>query len=268
MTPQGTDVYTYDPASNRLLSITGPHPKTYAYDAVGNVMSDGTNRFVYDGRGRLIRVPNAQGMTQYRINGLGQRVAKLRGTASGQSGSYFVYDEAGHLLGEYTLQGQAVQETVYLGDMPVAVLKDDTHFFVYADHLNTPRAIADTRGTVVWRWDSDPFGATLPNEDPDGNGTNFTYNLRFPGQYFDQETGLVYNYFRYYDPQIGRYIQPDSLGLQGGINPYVYVSHSPINFVDPTGQNNGIVSKPVQKLVGKLTLFQGISQVLRHHKTT
>jgi RHS repeat-associated protein len=230
--PQGTDDYAYDPASNRLLRITGAHPKTYRYDDAGNVKSDGTNQFVYDGRGRLIEVTNAQGTTQYRINGLGQRVVKDEGA---QTVSHFVYDEAGHLLGEYTLEGQPIQETVYLGDMPVAVLQDGATFFVYADHLDTPRAIANTRGTVVWRWDSDPFGAARPNEDPDGNRQTFTYNLRFPGQYFDQESGLMYNYFRDYDPQTGRYLQADPLGLAGGLNPYHYAEGNPLTNYDPYG---------------------------------
>lgn len=63
-------------------------------------------------------------------------------------------------------------------------------YYVYADHLNTPRVITDGSNKVVWRWDSDPFGADAANEDPDGDGAKFRYNLRFPGQYFDRETGL------------------------------------------------------------------------------
>ena len=78
-------------------------------------------------------------------------------------------------------------------------------YYIHPDHLNTPRMITDQAGTVVWRWDnSDPFGNNAPNENPNGVG-NFTCNLRLPGQYFDRETNLHYNYFRDYDPSIGRY---------------------------------------------------------------
>jgi RHS repeat-associated protein len=80
---------------------------------------------------------------------------------------------------------------------------------------------------VVWRWESDPFGATPPDEDADRNGSKFTFNLRFPGQYFDQETGLFHNGFRDYDPQTGRYIQADPIGLAGGLNPYLYAEGNP-----------------------------------------
>ncbi|MEJ7805315.1 MAG: Ig-like domain-containing protein, partial [Telluria sp.] len=92
-------------------------------------------------------------------------------------------------------------------------------FFIYSDQINTAREITNAAGVKVWQADPDPFGANLPDENPAGQGT-FTYNPRFPGQYFDRETGLHYNYFRDYDPQTGRYVQSDPIGLDGGINTY------------------------------------------------
>lgn len=64
-------------------------------------------------------------------------------------------------------------------------------------------------------------------------------NLRFPGQYYDAETGLHYNWHRYYDPSTGRYLTPDPIGLAGGINPFVYVQNNPVNFIDPWGLKAG-----------------------------
>ena len=108
-------------------------------------------------------------------------------------------------------------------------------YFIHPDHLNTPRLITNQAGTVVWRWDnSDPFGNNTPEENPNGVG-NFTCNLRLPGQYFDRETKLHYNFFRDYDPGTGRYIQSDPIGLLAGINTYSYVNSRPITSRDPFG---------------------------------
>jgi len=109
-------------------------------------------------------------------------------------------------------------------------------YFIHPDHLNTPRLITNAAQQVVWRWDNDdPFGNNPPNENPSGLG-QFTCNLRMPGQYYDKETNLHYNYFRDYDPAIGRYIQSDPIGLAGGINTYAYVGGNPLSRIDPTGE--------------------------------
>jgi RHS repeat-associated protein len=104
---------------------------------------------------------------------------------------------------------------------------------VHTKHLNTPRLIANSTGTTVWRWDQG-FGNDVPNNNPSGPGA-FEFNLRLPGQYFDRETNLAYNMMRDYDPAIGRYIQSDLLGLQAGLNTYAYVNGSPISASDLLG---------------------------------
>jgi RHS repeat-associated protein len=88
---------------------------------------------------------------------------------------------------------------------------------------------------VVWSWSSAHFGALPANEDPDGDGKKVSFNLRFPGQYYDAETGLHYNYFRDYSPQTGRYVQSDPIGLAGGINTFGYVGGNPMSKIDPLG---------------------------------
>ncbi len=115
-------------------------------------------------------------------------------------------------------------------------LESSSIHICHPDHLNTPRFIADETQKIVWRWDQqEPFGATPPNDDPDGDGVKFDFPLRFPGQYFDRETNLAYNYFRDYDPGLGRYIESDPAGLGGGINTYLYVMSDPLRNIDPEG---------------------------------
>ena len=114
----------------------------------------------------------------------------------------------------------------------------------YPDHLGTPRAIttSDASNAKVWEWkNDDPFGNNAPNENPSALGA-FNYNNRFPGQYFDQETNSSYNYFRDYDPTIGRYVQSDPIGLVGGISTYGYVSGNPLTASDSRGLRDVIVA--------------------------
>jgi len=225
--------YIYPATSHRLTSLSGATTRSFTYDAAGNTTASAGVTYVYDGRGRMKQA----GSTTYLVNGLGQRVKKSM--AGGDT--YFAYDEAGHLIGEYDTSGAAIEETVWLGDMPVAVLKPAASgggadiFYIWADHLGTPRLITDAANNSRWEWPgSDPFGNNAPNENPAGLGI-FAYNLRFPGQYFDSETGKHYNYFRDYDPAIGRYIESDPIGLKGGISTYGYVGGRPLTSFDPEG---------------------------------
>jgi len=228
--------YAISASSNRLAAITGSLTRSYSYDAAGNVTSDGTTQFVYNDAGRLVSATRGSVTAAYAVNALGQRVRKTVGSAS----TYFVYDEAGHLIGEYDNAGNLIQETVWYYDIPVAVLKPSGSgvgvFYIHTDHLDTPRRVSrPADNAVVWSWNADPFGVGAANEDPDGDAQLFMYALRFPGQYHDAETGLHYNYFRDYDPAAGRYAQSDPIGLDGGINTYVYAEDAPILFFDPDG---------------------------------
>ncbi|MHA6897262.1 RHS repeat-associated core domain-containing protein [Ralstonia pseudosolanacearum] len=237
-------VQTIDPASNRQTASSGPMATTNSYDAAGNQTGDGTTTYSYSDRDRLANVTKAGVSTSYLYNGLGQRVIK-QGTNVPTGATRYAYDDADHLIGEYDQAGNAIQETVYLDDTPVATIKNGTAYYVYADQIDTPRVITDTNNLMVWRWDqADPFGATLPDENPTSLGS-FTYNLRFPGQIYDAETGKHYNVNRDYDPAGGRYVQSDPIGLNGGQwSPYSYVDGNPANEIDPLGLGGCIASFP------------------------
>lgn len=246
----GSDlVQTIATSNNRVVSAQAPGPVTQAftYDASGNVQNDGTYSYTYSARGRMSSATTTGGAVAYLYNAKEQRVYKSGPTAVVPTGAaYFVYDESGHLLGEYDANGAPVYETIYIGDAPVALLKTTgtaassnltvTPYNVYTDHLGTPRVVTRSNDeAIVWRWDSsDAYGGSAANQNPSALGT-FVYNQRFQGQIFDAETGNIQNWNREYSPRIGRYLESDPIGLRGGINTYSYVGGNPVSYVDPYG---------------------------------
>ncbi|MBN1378540.1 MAG: RHS repeat protein [Gammaproteobacteria bacterium] len=124
-------------------------------------------------------------------------------------------------------------------------------YYYHNDHLGTPQKMTDENQQVVWSAVYTPFGQATVNQDPDGDGIELVNNTRFPGQYFDQETGLHYNYFRYYDPSTGRYITSDPIGIVGGINTYSYVGANPVLYTDPNGLKTYRCTKPLDAVTKK-----------------
>lgn len=234
-----TSTYTTPTTSNRLTSVTNP-ARSLGYDNAGNTTSDGYSA-TYNLAGRLATLLKAGVTTTYSVDGQGRRVRKLDSTGAAST-VVFVYDQGGQLLGEYNSNGAAIREYVWLGNTPVAVFTPDPAsatnpplvYFIHTDHLNTPRVVVNPSGALRWSWIAEPFGTTAPNTNPAALGA-FAFNLRFPGQYADSESGLFYNFFRDYDGSIGRYTQSDPIGLAGGINTYAYVGGNPVSRTDPYG---------------------------------
>jgi RHS repeat-associated protein len=233
--------YSY-PAGSHRLSAVGNTARTY--NATGETLTIGSGGsskvFTYDDDHRMstMKVNNSLKFSNS-LNGFGQRVAKRN--SSGAVATQFVYDQGGHLLGEYTALGTRLKEYVWLDGTLVAILSDfdaSTYQYVETDHLGTPRAIVQpTKNLIVWRWDinNTAFGEHLPNENPDGDKLSYSLNLRYPGQYFDAESSTSYNYFREYDPASGRYLQSDPIGLAGDISTYSYVGGRSLNSYDSLG---------------------------------
>jgi RHS repeat-associated protein len=226
-----TFAYVFPTTSNRLSGIIGAWNEAFTYTAGGTTAAhttpSGNYTFTYDARGRLVKAKLGALSRTYGINGVGQRVVK-KDPAQPAHNRYFVYDLAGRLIGEYGPGGTLIQETVWLGDLPIATMQSTGNFYIASDHLGAPHQITNSTRQVVWKWDHDPFG----NGAPTGS---LVYNLRFPGQYYDAETGLNYNYYRDYDPKLGRYIQSDPIRLNGGINTYAYVPGNSVSGFDPYG---------------------------------
>jgi len=220
-------VYTYQTGTNKLTHIEGTPPIDFGYDANANITSETGWTYIYDLSNQLIRVlQDSNQVAEYTYNGAGQRIKKVTQTET----RIFHYELRGHLIAETNQTGQMLAEYVYIGDQLLAMIKPgELVYYYHNDHLGTPQVLTDDTGTIAWKAVYTPFGDAVTSiatvENP----------FRFPGQYYDQETGLHYNYFRYYNPQTGRYITPDPIGLFGGVNLYTFVENNPLYYVDPYG---------------------------------
>ncbi|HBO3077444.1 TPA: RHS repeat protein, partial [Pseudomonas aeruginosa] len=205
--------YQYAPDSNRLTAIGA---QAVTSDAAGNLTQDrAARKLAYDAQGRLQSVSlDGQQVAEYRYNALGQRIVKL----TPESVTTYLYGPDGQLLGEAEHDGSGrklrAQYYLWLDSLPLATIDADydaqgkvgnpTLLYLHGDHLDTPRLATDASGQIAWQWQSDAFGR---GEALSQGSTQV--NLRFPGQYYDAESGLRYNYFRDYDPETGRYVESD-----------------------------------------------------------
>ncbi len=227
------ETYSYATNSNQLQSVVnGTTTRSLSYTPTGNLASDdrGTGTvlgFTYDQSDRMVQVANQnQPLATYAYNFQGKRAAKTTASTITQ----FVYDRSGHLLAESDgTTGAAQTEYLWLDDMPLALVTGGNLYFIHPDHLNTPQKATDGAQTLAWDAVLRPFGQVEQQTFPP------LTNLRFPGQYFDAESALHQNWFRDYDPSLGRYIQSDPIGLKGGINTYTYVRGNPTRLIDPMG---------------------------------
>ncbi len=201
--------------------------RSSVHDKSGRITSDGVYTYGYNPLGRLIKVEQgATTVAEYAYDPFGLRTKK---TVSGTT-THFHYDLQGRLIAETAGDGTPLQDYVYQNDNLVALKLHGTQagvYYVISDHLGTPQQIVDSTGAVVWKAAFQPFGETQILTE------TITNNIRFPGQYYDAETGLHYNWNRYYDPDTGRYLTLDPVGLAGGLNLYAYVGGDPVNIVDP-----------------------------------
>jgi RHS repeat-associated protein len=271
----GTTRYSYD-ASHRLISWQPPGsaPRRFVYDRAGNLVeqpgmstatvldgnrlgtvgdetleydarsniaarsrSDRFVRYFYDSRGLLIGCDLGGESWTAEYDALGRRVAK---TWRGQRHEY--YWNTDQLAAEVSPEGRV---RVYVYAHPYALVPmlfvdyetvdadpaSGRRYFVFTDHNGTASEVWDDDGRVVWSASGEPYGAK--KADP---SSTIDFALRFPGHYCDDETGLYYNRFRYYSPELGRYLQPDPLGvIAGSVNLYAYAGGNPVTRVDVRG---------------------------------
>ncbi|MEW1902046.1 putative T7SS-secreted protein [Streptomyces sp. NPDC086147] len=254
-----TERYAYDEAGNQTEaewpsghpahSATGPRAYEgtritragavrYEHDEQGRIVlrrktrlsrKPDTWRYAWDAEDRLTSVTTPDGTVwEYAYDPLGRRISKR----SPSETVHFTWD--GTTLCEQTTEN-VVLTWDHAGLRPLSQTErrtdtDDERFFaVVTDLIGTPTELVDESGALAWRTRSTLWGTTTWTRD----ATTYT-PLRFPGQYFDPESGLHYNYFRYYDPESARYLSQDPLGLDPAPNPATYVQN-PHTWSDPLG---------------------------------
>lgn len=254
------EAYSYDAISNRIGSINqagewqykdnkliqwndGADQHILNYAANGNVSKEIINNkefiYTYGETNRLISVKaDNQEIASYQYDPFGRRISKI---ANGVT-TYFIYsdggliaelDEKGNIKVAYGWHPDAKWGSHPLWQANVSInqnFKTADYSYLFIDDLGTPQLATNSNGQIVWKALSEAFGSTLLD-----SNNQIIMNLRFAGQYYDQETGLHYNYFRDYNPKLGRYIQTDPIGLHGGWNTYNYANANPLRWIDPNG---------------------------------
>ena len=236
--------YGYDAAGNRTSAggVTFAYDAggrlggssddvSYTYDAAGNLLTrtrnGQTDTFTWDGRGRLVRIDYAGGtFSEYGYDDAGLRISKR-----GRDGATIYYTYLGvNLAQELDAGGAVIASYTYDGlDRPISMWRDGATYFYLLDHLGSVLGLVHESGVVAATYRYDPWGNVISS-----TGT-LTNPLRFTAREWDAESGLYFYRTRYYDPQAGRFISRDPIGLWGGINTYSYVANSPVLLNDPFG---------------------------------
>lgn len=213
----------------RLISRGG---ESYTFDSAGRMSSrTGSDRsakwvFEWDARDRLRAAIAPDGRSwSYRYDPLGRRHSK-----TGPEGeTRFIWDQDVPLLERHADGAITAWGFDPHSHRPLFKIKGGSLYSILSDRMGTPCEMLDARGNIVWAARLDPWGNPIAMQ-----GDADACPFRFQGQYFDAETGLHYNRFRYYDPKSGRYLSPDPARLRGGISAYQYV-RNPMQWIDPLG---------------------------------
>jgi RHS repeat-associated protein len=256
----------YEPRSNRMAQYGG---QAVEHDLAGNVTLFSGMRLSYGANNRLENVVLPTGaLVDYGYNSLGERTRRVVSSASGTTRDFYLYSD-NRLHAEVSDDGTVTGMFIFLGDEPIAKVEHEARspwlehaprwlvrmiadepriLFIHTDGVGTPVLATNELQQTVWSATYTAYG--LATVSPDAS---VTINLRFAGQYYDDLTKLHYNYLRDYAPAAGRYLQPDPVGLPGGLNLYEYAGSNPLAATDPQGTSiaSWILKKGATRIVAR-----------------
>jgi RHS repeat-associated protein len=227
----GTLSHGYD------ITVTGDDPRSYSYDANGNLTSDGVNTYRWDAANRLLGITYpGSSQTSFTYDGLGRRVSIVESTGGTITGTKnFVW--SGLMMAEERNASNCVTRRFY--DQGEQISR--TNYYYAKDHLGSIRELTDSSGALEARYDYDPYG----NRTRTGGVASFDADFGFTGHYFHSPSGLDLTLYRAYSASTGRWLSRDPIAEEGGVNLYKYVVNDPLRNVDPIG----LLSADAQKVV-------------------
>ncbi len=225
--------YSYDP-DNRLLSAGSA---TFTYDNNGNLikktLGSAVTNYSWDYDNMLTQVTNGGNTSTYKYDALGNRIAKIVNSVE----TRYVVDPSGALsqvLAESDSGGNITAYYVYGLGLISKITPAGNAYYYHYDGIGSTIALTDSLGNIVNKYAYDAFGKVLSQTETISN--TFKYVGRFG--VMDDGNGLLYMRARYYDPEVGRFVSKDPIGLMGGINIYAYGKNNPLRFADPVGLDN------------------------------
>ncbi len=253
-----------DPSSNLAsqdydIDVAAGTARSFTYDANGNMTGDGVRTYDWDAENRLIKITDGTRTTDIAYDGMHRwtRILEKDGTTT-LSDRRFVWSGT-----ELVEQRNGTSTTAAQRYFPQGVRQGSISYFYTRDHLGSIREVTNNAGTVVARYDYDPYGRRTKLSG------SFESDFGFTGHYFHQPSGLNFAPYRAYSAELGRWLNRDPIGETGGVNLYGYVLNNPVNWVDPDGeiaQYVAGITAAVLGAIGAISVIMNLTDAFDEHE--